>query len=133
MQEFVPTTGFLYHSLMHKLADIGTVVLSQFKGMGTDSTTFLYNTESTKRALELCMLGYIASGTTALKASYIRYSEELYKAKITNTLGGFGSGSFEDGSAELISVDTRVGSASTRNTFDDEMDRSIKLTTRTKF
>jgi hypothetical protein len=120
IKEFVPTTGFLYHSLMHKIADISATVLEQFNGIGTDSATFLYNTASTKRSMELCMLGYIAAGTTALKASYVRYSEELYKAKLANTLGGFGSGRFEDGSAELISVDTRAGAASTRNTFDDE-------------
>lgn len=116
ISEFSPTTGFLYSSLLHKIADTGRRVLDDFEGIGTDSAYFNYTTHSAKRALELSILGYIASGTTALKTHYVRYCEELFKLKkVSEEFSSF------EGSADIgMSFAGTPGAVVVQNTFDDD-------------
>ena len=119
VSEFSPTTGFLYSSLLHKIADTGRRVLDDFEGIGTDSAYFNYTTHSAKRALELSILGYIASGTTALKTHYVRYCEELFKLKKASEEFSSFEGSADIGSAFADGAG-RASSVLVQNTFDDD-------------
>ena len=116
LHDFAPTTGFFYYKLLDLLSDVSVGVLSQFSGVGTDSANFTYSRNTSDRARELAILGYIAEGSTSLKTKYIRYCEELYKLKLASD----DFSDFEGASDPGISFIIPGSDSLVFTTFDDE-------------